>query len=516
MFLLIAFVTTPVTVTAEGQFLEVGPGFCRDAGGTNPWSTESSCKSLQQCMNECGNVCRGIAWSANSVISDDGCRDQGLPRCIVFSGVGLVTSSTSHAQDYTCYRTVKGQWQLENSDRECDNLDCVNVGNFASVSECQSAVNANAACGKYFISNSDGSDCSCTPGAYCELDFSNGMSVYKRQNVCNCANGAVVTDAACPFNGATRCSSCTTGYNGVACVQNVCNCENGAVVNGVACTTNGATMCSSCNTGYSGATCVNVVVASAAPPTLELRMTVEGVTYDGLVESDSLLADFINAIKRSIIKIAAAVGEVMSVDDVSVVLERGSVLVHSTIAPPVAGTPAVLQETFQASQKLPNEIIATIEAIPEIDSVKTGTISIPGGIAMSIGAGTVSSPTDSTKGKEDDKSWAFLVVLACGMFVMLVIAFMKRSILLRQLKRCLPKQQQLPKGADLANNDMVGENLQVSPPERHPAQRQSLQSRRDDEEGPNLQSKVNDLSADVVQLFSQSEEGEESPCVPGL
>lgn len=92
-------------------------------------------------------------------------------------------------------------------------------------------------------------------------------------NQCTCPNGKTVLHEKCDSDGATKCWSCNTGYDGQdckscdmannyngsrqpgSCVPNQCICPNGKAVPHKKCTSDGATKCSSCNTGYTGSDC---------------------------------------------------------------------------------------------------------------------------------------------------------------------------------------------------------------------------------------------------------------------
>lgn len=71
---------------------------------------------------------------------------------------------------------------------------------------------------------------------------------------CSCSNGVEAEGFSCPYNGASKCVSCYSGYHlsNNLCVLNQCQCQNGVATSGVECLNHGKNNCSegSCHYGY--------------------------------------------------------------------------------------------------------------------------------------------------------------------------------------------------------------------------------------------------------------------------
>jgi len=90
------------------EFEEVGAGFCRDSSGFIPTKhTDSSCVDFEVCQQKCNALaCQGMAWSASPTRNFQGCKGGGLPRCVIYHGIGAsaVTGISSNAKEYTCMK----------------------------------------------------------------------------------------------------------------------------------------------------------------------------------------------------------------------------------------------------------------------------------------------------------------------------------------------------------------------------------------------------------------------------
>eukprot|EP00751_Fragilariopsis_kerguelensis_P018719 CAMPEP_0170854626 /NCGR_PEP_ID=MMETSP0734-20130129/13338_1 /TAXON_ID=186038 /ORGANISM="Fragilariopsis kerguelensis, Strain L26-C5" /LENGTH=443 /DNA_ID=CAMNT_0011225767 /DNA_START=160 /DNA_END=1491 /DNA_ORIENTATION=- len=92
------------------KFENLGTGYCRDSEGNfnDNWDYRSGCVGLNGCVNECKdrNKCIGISWAKNPSNDDDGCRNDGRARCVVYLGTvpPIEKTSVNEFEEYTCLR----------------------------------------------------------------------------------------------------------------------------------------------------------------------------------------------------------------------------------------------------------------------------------------------------------------------------------------------------------------------------------------------------------------------------
>ncbi|CAE6926126.1 unnamed protein product, partial [Symbiodinium natans] len=86
------------------EWVETGPGYCRDIYGENPWQYSVSCVGKTKCKNQCTALnCVGYAWSKTPELDYDGCQTQKKARCVMYTGLGEVSLFASPPTIYTCY-----------------------------------------------------------------------------------------------------------------------------------------------------------------------------------------------------------------------------------------------------------------------------------------------------------------------------------------------------------------------------------------------------------------------------
>jgi hypothetical protein len=108
-------------------------------------------------------------------------------------------------------------------------------------------------------------------------------------------------------------------------------------------------------------------------------MTIQGVSFDALQGSPSLMAEFEQSCKQSIVE---AAGSGVKAEDVEVKLKPGSVVVEAEITPPPGQTAESMQlkaadinkKIAAGAESIAARTIARVEALPGIESVKTGNM----------------------------------------------------------------------------------------------------------------------------------------------
>jgi hypothetical protein len=121
--------------------------------------------------------------------------------------------------------------------------------------DCKATATATTQCSEcnfhYVLQSTKKCILNCSAGFHEDSSSSNNKPC--RENVCTCNNGTGTTGSACPTNGASKCTSCNSGFHLSSkgkCQQNVCKCDNGTAVSIGSCATHEANNCTSCNDGY--------------------------------------------------------------------------------------------------------------------------------------------------------------------------------------------------------------------------------------------------------------------------
>eukprot|EP00964_Phaeocystis_antarctica_P158702 scaffold129514_cov54-Phaeocystis_antarctica.AAC.1 len=91
----------PSPPPATARSVALGVGYCRDASGSNVWSTPRSCLDTVQ---ECGQACEAtaecacFAHTSPSANPNDaeGCKSAGSGRCVLYTGVAIATQSSGY------------------------------------------------------------------------------------------------------------------------------------------------------------------------------------------------------------------------------------------------------------------------------------------------------------------------------------------------------------------------------------------------------------------------------------
>jgi len=125
-------------------------------------------------------------------------------------------------------------------------------------------------------------------------------------------------------------------------------------------------------------------------------MKVENVDYAKLQQSPTLLNAFTTSVTKAI---ADAAGPNIKEEHVSVKLSAGSVVVEATITPPAGVDVSTVESALTSkSTALAETVTNSVKALPGIDAVSTGPISVSGVQVTSSNTSGTERPGSTTAG----------------------------------------------------------------------------------------------------------------------
>eukprot|EP00930_Biecheleria_cincta_P055073 TRINITY_DN41442_c0_g1_i1.p1 TRINITY_DN41442_c0_g1~~TRINITY_DN41442_c0_g1_i1.p1 ORF type:complete len:723 (-),score=121.71 TRINITY_DN41442_c0_g1_i1:37-2169(-) len=110
------------------NYREVGKGYCRDDtchdafSCKSPFQGEAHCVSLDECVRLCNGTCAGFSWAEKPWAYHSGCRHDGKPRCLVYTGPTQATKTYKHADEYWCYRPEAGNMMDSSTEGQNDTI----------------------------------------------------------------------------------------------------------------------------------------------------------------------------------------------------------------------------------------------------------------------------------------------------------------------------------------------------------------------------------------------------------
>jgi hypothetical protein len=102
-------------------------------------------------------------------------------------------------------------------------------------------------------------------------------------------------------------------------------------------------------------------------------LQVNNIQYSLLAAEPSVLSDFEMEVKRTI---ANSAGEGILPDHITLVLTPGSVVVNALLVPPNRASADVVQRALIDSDRLLADMTAGVRAVPGIEAVTTGVVSV--------------------------------------------------------------------------------------------------------------------------------------------
>jgi len=105
---------------------------------------------------------------------------------------------------------------------------------------------------------------------------------------------------------------------------------------------------------------------------INLALKITGVTFNELKDNPSIRSEFLSAVKAGILQAS----NLNKTNEISLLMAAGSVIVEATITPPVGEEHTYMHLCKKGIKKVANQVAMSLQAVPNIDSVGTGVITV--------------------------------------------------------------------------------------------------------------------------------------------
>jgi hypothetical protein len=105
---------------------------------------------------------------------------------------------------------------------------------------------------------------------------------------------------------------------------------------------------------------------------ISLGLKIQGVTFNELKDNPSIRSEFLAAVKAGIL----TASNLNNTNEISMLMAAGSVNIEATITPPVGQEHNYMHLCKKGIKKVANQVTLNLQAVPNIDSVGTGLITV--------------------------------------------------------------------------------------------------------------------------------------------